>query len=55
MDFLSSLFTNESLNSKHSIDLELANLYELGVDEKEFINNKTLFQEKWSNYEYLEG
>ena len=41
-------------NDEHYKDLELANLYELGVDEKEFINNKAIFQEKWSNYEYME-
>ena len=53
MDF-SSLFTDESPNLKHSIDLELSNLYELVLDEKELIKNKALLQEKWSNYEYIE-
>ena len=53
MDFL-SLFTDESPNLKHSINLELSNLYELGIDEKELVKNKALLQEKWSNYEYME-
>ena len=45
-----------TLNKKdeHYRNLELSNLYELGIDEKEFIKNKALYQEKWSNYEYME-
>ena len=45
-----------TLNKKdeHYRNLELSNLYELGVDEKEVIKNKALSQEKWSNYEYME-
>ena len=51
-----NLFDFLTLNKKdeHYRNLELANLYELGVDEKELIKNKALLQEKWSNYEYME-
>ena len=51
-----NLFDFFTLNKKdeHYRNLELSNLYELGVDEKELIKNKAILQEKWSNYEYME-
>ena len=49
---LSLVYKNKK--DEHYRNLELSNLYELGVDEKEVIKNKALLQEKWSNYEYME-
>ena len=51
-----NLFDFFTLNKKDEQyrNLELSNLYELGIDEKELVKNKALLQEKWSNYEYME-
>ena len=47
-----NIFNLKTEEKRHN-KLELSNLYELGIDEIELVNNRELLQEKWANYEYM--